>query len=166
MIIKQSNCPINTRSANRDGFTLVELLVVIAIIGILAALLLTATTRALGIARRTHCANNERQLGQAVQMFLADKHAYPLVVIDLPDHYIGWENTLARAELDVSAHNEKPPLYPRPGIWHCPSAHLPPGFGSAADYGYNCYGMSAQKGTNSLGLGGHHISHHYPDYFS
>jgi prepilin-type processing-associated H-X9-DG protein/prepilin-type N-terminal cleavage/methylation domain-containing protein len=139
------------------AFTLVELLVVIAIIAILAALLLAASTHAIGIARRTHCANNLRQLGQAMQMFVADKHTYPLVAIDYPDHYTGWENTLAQTELDSPAHN-MPSHYPRPGIWHCPAAYLPPGFSQATpDYGYNCYGMSAQTDTNSLGLGGHHI---------
>jgi prepilin-type N-terminal cleavage/methylation domain-containing protein/prepilin-type processing-associated H-X9-DG protein len=157
VIIKRWNCPINMRRASREGFTLVELLVVIAIIGILAALLLTGSTHAIGIARRTHCANNLRQLGQALQMFVAAKHSYPLVAIDYPDHFTGWENTLARAELDAPAFNEKPPNYPRPGIWHCPSADLPQGFDGYADYGYNCYGMSAQTDTNSLGLGGHHI---------
>jgi prepilin-type processing-associated H-X9-DG protein/prepilin-type N-terminal cleavage/methylation domain-containing protein len=60
----------------RSAFTLTELLVVIAIVAILAALLLTASTHAIGIARRTHCANNLRQLGQAMQMFVADKHTY------------------------------------------------------------------------------------------
>ena len=136
-----------------------ELLVVIAIIGILAALLLTATTHAIGMARRTYCANNLRQMGHAIQMFVADKHAYPLVAIIHPDHhsYTGWENTLARAELGVPAHNEKPPYYPRPGIWHCPAAYLPQGVDGYADYGYNCYGLSAHTDTNSLGLGGHHI---------
>ena len=142
--------------ANRDGFTLVELLAVIAIIGILAALLLTAATRAIGMARQTYCVNNERQLGQAMQMFVTGKHNYPLVAIDYPDHYVGWANTLAWA-VDIPAQFEKPVLYPPQSIWHCPSAYLPEGWDIQTDYGYNCYGMSTITDTNSLGLGGHHI---------
>jgi prepilin-type N-terminal cleavage/methylation domain-containing protein/prepilin-type processing-associated H-X9-DG protein len=161
--IKQRNCPINMRRAKRDGFTLIELLVVIAIIGILAALLLTALSLGVGTARRISCVNNERQLGHAMQMFVADNHIYPLVAIVYPDHYTGWENTLSRSELGVPAHNAKPPNYPRPGIWHCPSAYLPQGFEGYADYGYNVYGLTTKTDTNSLGLGGHHL---WLDYHS
>jgi prepilin-type processing-associated H-X9-DG protein/prepilin-type N-terminal cleavage/methylation domain-containing protein len=146
---------INSESAK--AFTLIELLVVIAVIAILAALLLTAISQVKARALRIHCASNLRQLGQAMQMFVADKHVYPLVAIDYPDHYTGWENQLARTELDSPAHNF-PVHYPRPGIWHCPAAHLPPGFsGGTPDYGYNVYGMSDSTDTNSLGLGGQHI---------
>ena len=49
----------------RTGFTLIELLVVIAIIAILIALLLPAVQAAREASRRTHCANNFRQIGVA-----------------------------------------------------------------------------------------------------
>jgi prepilin-type processing-associated H-X9-DG protein len=63
---------------------LVELLVVIAVIGILVALLLPAVQAARESARRTHCANNLKQLTVAAHNYLDTHDSFPPAFILVP----------------------------------------------------------------------------------
>jgi len=56
----------------RKAFTLIELLVVIAIIAILAAILFPVFAQAKAAAKTVACASNMRQIGVAMQLYLAD----------------------------------------------------------------------------------------------
>ena len=61
----------------KRAFTLIELLVVITIIGIIVALLVPALGKARENARRAFCANNLRQIGIAIHMYI-DEHDFKL----------------------------------------------------------------------------------------
>jgi len=150
------------------GFTLVELLVVIGIIAILAALLLTAVSRAKGRALQIQCVNNVRQLGLALQGFVADNNVYPLRANPdytnggYPEHKQGWIVALQSTELAIPGNSTNRVSFnkwARQGVWKCPAANPPSNWPTNShlyiSYGYNWCGLSKESDTNSLGLGGH-----------
>lgn len=77
---------------NRKAFTLVELLVVIAVIGILIALLFPVFAQALEMARGTTCLTNQKQIGQAMLMYIEDNdEALPPFGDQYPEPNYFWD---------------------------------------------------------------------------
>ena len=79
------------------GFTLIELLVVIAIIALLVSILLPSLGKAKELARRSMCAMNLKNLGQACLFYREDFDVLPGTGIKYgPTHYYGWHYVLPK----------------------------------------------------------------------
>jgi prepilin-type N-terminal cleavage/methylation domain-containing protein len=70
---------------NRAGFTLIELLAVVAIIAIIAAMATPVIGSAIERGRSAKCVNNLRQIGVAVQQYVADNdYRFPAIETEPP----------------------------------------------------------------------------------
>jgi len=149
------------RTSKRVGLTLIELLVVITIIGVLAALLLAGLSAVKARALRIECVNNLRQQGLALQEYVTDNHAYPLIFNDATGEFWNaplWKELGMQRPTNVELH------YRPSGVFRCPAVtpridKIPGGLlANSRDYGYNGYGLSRvdlpHPDPDSFGLGG------------
>jgi prepilin-type N-terminal cleavage/methylation domain-containing protein len=102
----------------KSAFTLIELLVVIAIIGILAALLAPALSRAKAKANRTTCLNNCRQISQGVLMYTHDS-ADVLPLLPQPNPYPNNESFFFKELMKSYVGLSGPPA--KDSLFLCPS---------------------------------------------
>src|SRR4051812_48517511 len=132
--------PTKMRKGSAPGFTLVELLVVIAIVAILASLLFPAVSKARVKAQSIQCVNNLHQIGIALQVFVENSHAYPVLVTNTNNDYPAGNWTwIAQLEREGFGISQPSSNYYREGVWKCPSARWTPS-PARGEAQADCYG--------------------------
>lgn len=139
------------------GFTLIELLVVIAIIAILAAILFPVFSQAKLAAKRIADVSNLKQVGLALQMYMADNEdQFPQAAYWDPsvNSYVLWSSTPVLQPYMKNKDILKSPVEGggNPGV---PAANLPQGVLSAPQRSYfvNSF-FDAEISTNSADVFG------------
>jgi prepilin-type N-terminal cleavage/methylation domain-containing protein/prepilin-type processing-associated H-X9-DG protein len=157
MNVESSALAEPVRRHEDGGFTLVELLTVVVVIGILAALILAALSKAKAQGRSTVCKSNLSQTGRALEMYLSDNNIYPSTWAPGNDKYL--RGTWAD---ELSPYN---PLPWTNNSWQCPTYIANNGLiGQSPNqihsplwtsYSYNSFGIAGLTGPRfpELGLG-------------
>lgn len=157
----------------QKAFTLIELLAVIAIIAILAGLLLPGLSRARATAHAVVCKNNLRQIGIALNNYVNDTGAYPILVDSDPARMSpSWQHGVLMPYLGIQREPDTNSPYGVQSGWpdetkgagHGATVFECPGYTrikgiyhlSAGAYGYNSGGLRIDplSAFRGLGLGG------------
>ena len=142
------------------GFTLIELLVVIGIIGLLAAMLLPALSKAKEAANSARCKSNLRQMGIGLHVYSDASQYYPSYSFSGGFIKSTWQTAIASG-MQLPTSNQNLQLYDASTnvLLQCPTYVgegcnflVEDGFISARSYAYNGWGTVSEQAPN-LGLG-------------